>query len=206
MLSRYGNFRFSNSQMLSQWRNGFRPITSNRFQFSQIHTCAFMNGKECDPPKLTHVDKHGDATMVNVGSKGISTRTATARCEVVLGKEAFDLVSENRIKKGDVLTVAKIAGIMAAKNTSHFIPLCHQIPLSHVDIKCLMNEENYSIIIDGSATTTWTTGVEMEALVATSIAALTIYDMCKAVTHKIKMCDLRLISKTGGVSGDYKSE
>lgn len=150
--------------------------------------------------KLTHIDSKGNAVMIGVDKKPDSYRTAKARVKVLLGQEAFDLVTKNLIKKGDVLTVAQIAGIMAAKQTSHLIPLCHNIPITKVDINCHLDEAEHGIIIETKAEARWKTGVEMEALVAASVAALTVYDMCKAVTHEIVITDLMLISKTGGTT------
>ncbi|XP_071079840.1 uncharacterized protein [Haliotis cracherodii] len=156
--------------------------------------------------QLTHTDEKGRAMMVDVGSKPETERIALAEGRIVLGKEVFDLVKENGIKKGDVLTVSQIAGIMAAKKTADFIPLCHNIPISKVDLTFTLEEEEYSIVIRSSVKTRGQTGVEMEALVAVSMAALTIYDMCKAVTHNMVISDIRLLSKTGGQRGDYFKE
>lgn len=156
--------------------------------------------------QLTHTDEKGRAMMVDVGSKPETERIALAEGRIVLGKEVFDLVKENGIKKGDVLTVSQIAGIMAAKKTADFIPLCHNIPISKVDLTFTLEEEEYSIVIRSSVKTRGQTGVEMEALVAVSLAALTIYDMCKAVTHNMVISDIRLLSKTGGQRGDYFKE
>lgn len=153
--------------------------------------------------KLSHVNKKGEAQMVDVSSKNISVRQAIARAEVYLGPRAFSLVKENKMKKGDVLGVARIAGIMAAKKTSDLIPLCHPLPLDHIEITFDMQEKFeeemcYRTVIDAKATTSGRTGVEMEALTAATVAALTIYDMCKAVTHDITVSNVRLLFKTGG--------
>ncbi|XP_043940770.1 molybdenum cofactor biosynthesis protein 1 isoform X2 [Protopterus annectens] len=152
---------------------------------------------------LTHTDSQGRATMVDVSSKHDSERTAVATAVVNLGEKAFKLLQENQLKKGDALTVAQIAGILAAKQTSQLIPLCHNIPLNKVSVLFEMDESRYVVVIKSVCHTTWKTGVEMEALVAASIAALSIYDMCKAVTHGIVIDEVKLLSKTGGQRGDF---
>lgn len=155
---------------------------------------------------LTHVDEHGGAAMVDVSNKPDSVRTATASGKVVLGKMVFDLVKACHIKKGDVLMTAQIAGISAAKQTWTLVPLCHPVALSKVDVTLTLDEENYTVCIDSLAKCTGKTGVEMEALTAVSVAALTVYDMCKAVSRELKVTDIRLTSKTGGTRGDYFEE
>lgn len=162
------------------------------------------NFSDQKPPYLTHIDNSGRANMVDVGSKPITTRTAEAAGEVVLGETAFRLVQNNKLAKGDVLTVAQIAGVMAAKRTSDLIPLCHNIPISKVDLMLELNPDNFSVMITSQVKTTGVTGVEMEALTAVSVAALTVYDMCKAVTHDIVIQEVKLISKTGGQRGDFQ--
>lgn len=156
--------------------------------------------------KLTHTDSDGKIKMVDVSSKQSSFRTAQAKAIVYLGNEAFLSVKENRIKKGDVLAVAKIAGIQAAKKTSDLIPLCHNIFISYVDINFQLIDEQNCIEILSEVKTDSVTGVEMEAMVAVSIAALTIYDMCKGIDKSIKISDIELLSKTGGKSGEYRKE
>lgn len=141
--------------------------------------------------------------MVDVSSKVPTEREAIAEVFVKLSTEAFKAVVDNKMKKGDVLSVAQVAGIMGAKQTSNLIPLCHPLSLSKVDVQLELIPEERSIRIQTRAKTTSTTGVEMEALMAASVAALTIYDMCKAVDHKILVTNLRLLKKTGGKS-DYK--
>ena len=152
---------------------------------------------------LTHTDNQGGATMVHVGDKPESKRVATATGKVLLGRKAFELVQENHSKKGDVFSVAQIAGIMAAKNTGHMIPLCHNIGLTKVDVSVTLCGDDYSMLIVCEVHTRGQTGVEMEALVGVSVAALTVYDMCKAVSHDIVITDVRLESKRGGMRGDY---
>lgn len=152
---------------------------------------------------LTHVDSSGKANMVNVGHKSVSKRSATANGKVYVGADVAALVKSNGMKKGDVLTVARIAGIQGAKRTSEIIPLCHNIFLSSITLDTVLEEESNSIIITATVESEGKTGVEMEALTAVTIAALTVYDMCKAVTHDIVLQDIKLIEKSGGVRGDF---
>ena len=153
--------------------------------------------------KFSHLDKDGSANMVDISEKNITSRSAFASCTVFLSEKAYQLVKQNQIEKGNVLNIAKIAAISASKKTHDLIPLCHQIPLSKVDIDFTMNDEKNSIHIHGTALTDWKTGVEMEALTAVSIASLTIYDMCKSVDKSIRITDIQLDKKTGGKSGNY---
>ena len=152
--------------------------------------------------KLTHIDDKGDVSMVDVGSKGQTKREAIATGSVVMKPDTLALVLEGSIEKGSVFSVARIAGIMAAKKTSDLIPLCHQLPIDKVQIDLEADEHNSSIIITASASTTAKTGVEMEALTAVSIAALAIYDMCKGVDKFMHIEGVKLLKKTGGKSGD----
>ncbi|KAI8483970.1 Molybdenum cofactor synthesis protein 1 [Branchiostoma belcheri] len=152
---------------------------------------------------LTHTDETGAAKMVDVGHKDNTRRTASAAAAVMLGADAFALVKDNKMKKGDVLTVAQLAGIMAAKNTSNLIPLCHNIPISKVDVQLRLDPSQHAVHIVSEVSTTGKTGVEMEALTAAAVAALTVYDMCKAVTHDINIDNIHLVSKTGGQRGDF---
>ena len=140
----------------------------------------------------------GRASMVDVSGKHRSQRAATASAIVLLGKQAFDLVTLNRSLKGDVLTVAQIAGINAAKNTHNLIPLCHQLLLRNVDVRLTLDPRTCAVVIFASALTEGQTGVEMEALTAASVASLTVYDMCKAVSRELKISEVKLESKTGG--------
>ena len=153
---------------------------------------------------LSHVDASGAASMVDVGGKAETTRTARASATVRLGARAFELVRQNRIAKGDVLTVAKIAGINAAKQTHALIPLCHQLLLRDVRVDLSLDAARHAVRVETRATCDGKTGVEMEALVAASVAGLTVYDMCKAASKDIVVSDVRLESKTGGKSGDYR--
>jgi len=154
--------------------------------------------------KLSHVDSKGKAKMVDVSNKIETTRTAEAYAEVKLSNKVFKAVKENKIVKGDVLTVAKLAGIQAAKKTSELIPLCHNIFISSIDVELKLNSKKNTIEIYSQAKTTSVTGIEMEALTAASVSALTIYDMCKALDKSIVIKEIKLISKTGGKSGKYK--
>jgi molybdenum cofactor biosynthesis protein MoaC len=155
--------------------------------------------------ELTHTDSSGKAKMVDVSSKSENERTASAKATVYLNSKVFELIKNNEIQKGDVLTVAKIAGIQGAKKTSELIPLCHNIFISNIDINFQMNHNDYSIDITSTTKTIASTGIEMEALTAVSIASLTIYDMCKAVDKSITIGEIKLISKTGGKSNNYSS-
>jgi len=153
--------------------------------------------------KLTHLDEQGNANMVDVGQKPDSQRVAVAGGRVFMKPETLQLIKNGNIKKGDVLTIARIAGIMAAKRTSDLIPLCHPIPLNKIAVDLTINDNDNSVDITATAKTTGKTGVEMEALTAVSTAALTIYDMAKAVDREMCLSDIRLLEKRGGVHGDY---
>lgn len=157
----------------------------------------------CMANKLTHLDEQGRARMVDVGHKPDTERTAVARGEIHMKKETLDLIRSGQIKKGDVLTIAQIAGIIASKRTSELIPLCHPLPLTKVDVDLALDDSIPGVVITATAKTIGKTGVEMEALTAVSVAALTIYDMCKALDKGMIISDVRLESKTGGKSGDY---
>ena len=157
-------------------------------------------------PKLTHLDVGGGARMVDVGEKPDSERLAVARGEVHMRKETLDLIRAGTLKKGDVLTVAQIAGIAAAKRTSDLIPLCHPLPLTHVDVELVLNEALPGVVITATARTVGKTGVEMEALTAVSVAALTVYDMAKAAEKTMRIQNIRLVEKHGGRSGDVVNE
>ena len=152
--------------------------------------------------QLTHVDRSGKAQMVDVGGKPDTQREAVARGRVVMQTETLALIRDNAFDKGDVLGVARIAGIMGAKNTAQLIPLCHPLPLNKVAIEFDLDSDASAVNITATARTTGKTGVEMEALTAVSIAALTIYDMCKAVDRAMRIEAVRLVRKTGGKSGD----
>lgn len=156
--------------------------------------------------KLTHLDEHGRASMVDVGAKPDTERIAVARGEVHMKRETFDLIRAGQIKKGDVLTVAQIAGISASKRTSELIPLCHPLFLSKVDVDLVLDETIPGVVITATAKVTGKTGVEMEALTAVSVAALTVYDMAKAAEKTMRIQNIRLIEKHGGQSGDVVND
>ncbi len=156
--------------------------------------------------KLTHLDQQGRASMVDVGHKPESERIAVARGEVHMQKATFDLIRAGQIKKGDVLTIAQIAGISAAKRTSDLIPLCHPLALSKIDVQLALDENLPGVQITATAKIIGKTGVEMEALTAVSVAALTIYDMAKASEKTMKIQNIRLVEKRGGASGIIVNE
>ena len=151
--------------------------------------------------RLSHVDAAGRLRMVDVGEKAVTAREAVARGRVAMSPAALRAVRAATLKKGDALQAARLAGIMAAKRTSELIPLCHPLPLAHVDVALVAERDGY--LIEGRARTTAQTGVEMEALTAVSVAALTLYDMVKAVDKRMVIGDIRLVSKRGGRSGDF---
>ncbi len=155
---------------------------------------------------FTHFDERGNARMVDVGSKSDTKRVAVAAGRVLVNRETFDLIRSGGVKKGDVLTVAQIAGIMGAKRTPELIPMCHPVALTGVELTLYLNEEMLSVEIEATASCTGPTGVEMEALTAVSAAALTVYDMCKAVQRDMVIDDIRLLRKSGGASGDFVRE
>jgi cyclic pyranopterin monophosphate synthase len=155
---------------------------------------------------LTHLDDSGRARMVDVGDKPETDRTAIAKGEVLMGLETLELIRQGALKKGDVLTVAQIAGVMAAKRTSELIPLCHPLPLHQVTVDFELASDLPGVRITALARTSGKTGVEMEALTAVSVAALTIYDMAKAVEKTMKIQNIRLVEKHGGQSGDVINE
>lgn len=153
---------------------------------------------------LTHTDARGQASMVDVSEKTTTRRSATASASVLLGRRAFSLVRDNQLAKGDALSVARLAGIMAAKQTAALIPLCHPLPLDHVAVSVELQKDGETVIIKATCRTRGQTGVEMEALTAVTVAALALYDMCKAVSRDIIISDIKLLAKTGGQRGDYQ--
>jgi|TARA_B110000438_G_scaffold81586_1_gene81455 cyclic pyranopterin phosphate synthase len=154
--------------------------------------------------KLTHLDNYGNAMMVDVGEKTSTQRVAIAKGEVTMASDTLRLIAEGGHKKGDVLSVARIAGIQAAKNCSQLIPLCHPLMLTSVEVVMNLDSDNSRVIIEATCKVNGPTGVEMEALTAVSVSALTIYDMCKAVDKEMTICDISLLEKQGGRSGHYK--
>ncbi|MGA2110823.1 MAG: cyclic pyranopterin monophosphate synthase MoaC [Anaerolineales bacterium] len=155
---------------------------------------------------LTHVDDTGKARMVDVGGKPASERMAVARGQVRMRAETLALIRNNEIQKGDVLTVAQVAAIQGAKRTADLIPLCHPLPLSAIDVRLDLSEQLPGVLITATVKTTARTGVEMEALTAVSIAALTVYDMAKAAEKTMQIENIRLVEKRGGRSGDVINE
>ena len=155
---------------------------------------------------FTHFNEDGKAKMVDVGEKDLSVRKAVAAANVLVNADTFSLIKTGGMKKGDVLTVAQIAGIMGAKKTPDLIPMCHPILIDGIDLSLTLNEEKCAVEIEATVSCTGRTGVEMEALTAVSTAALTVYDMCKAVQKDIVISNICLLEKTGGVHGDYHRE
>ena len=156
--------------------------------------------------EFTHFDDHGNARMVNVGEKAETRREAVAAGRVLVNQKTFDLIRSGGVKKGDVLTVAQVAGIMGAKRTPDLIPMCHPILLTGVDLELTLNEKDLAVEITATTRCNGVTGVEMEALTAVSAAALTVYDMCKAVQRDMVIDNIRLLRKSGGQSGDFVRE
>ena len=156
--------------------------------------------------ELTHFDSEGNAIMVDVSEKPVTTRIAVATGKIYVCQKIFERIQRHEIAKGDVLGVARLAGIMATKRTSELIPLCHPLPLSHLSVDFTVLEEERAILAQCTAKLSGQTGVEMEALTAVSVAALTIYDMCKAVQKDMHITNIRLLEKSGGKSGDYTAE
>ena len=155
---------------------------------------------------FTHFNDDGKARMVNVGEKTSTRRTAAAAGRVLVNEHTFRLIRSGGMKKGDVLTVAQIAGIMGAKKTSGLIPMCHPLMMNGIDLRFSLDEASCAVNIEAEVSCDGKTGVEMEALTAVSVAALTIYDMCKAVQKDIVITDIRLLQKTGGIHGDFSRE
>ncbi len=156
--------------------------------------------------ELTHLDESGSVSMVDVGGKPVTRRIARAGGRITMKRETLRLIHAGDLKKGDVLGVARIAGIMAAKRAAELIPLCHPLPLEEIALELTINDDESAIEIEARVKTTGVTGVEMEALTAVSVAALTIYDMAKAVDREMRIGDIRLLEKRGGARGDFLAE
>ena len=156
--------------------------------------------------KFTHLDDEGNAVMVDVSDKQATERTATAKGTVTMQPETMALIREGGVKKGDVLSVAQLAGIMGAKRTPDLIPLCHPLELASVTVTLVCDPERNAVDISATCKLKGQTGVEMEALTAVAVAALTVYDMCKAVDRGMKITDVRLVHKAGGKSGTFEAE
>jgi cyclic pyranopterin monophosphate synthase len=155
--------------------------------------------------KLSHLDDKGNAAMVDVSAKDATERTATAKGSIFMKPETMALIREGGVKKGDVLSVARLAGIMGAKRTPDLIPLCHPLDLESVNVELTCDTERDAVDISATCKLHGRTGVEMEALTAVAIAALTVYDMCKAVDRSMRIADIRLVHKAGGKSGTFKA-
>lgn len=155
---------------------------------------------------LTHFDGQGHAHMVDVSDKDVTARVAVAEGHIKMARETYDIIAEGRAKKGDVLSVARLAGIMGAKKTPDLIPLCHPLPVTKVAVELTLDPDLPGVRIEGTVKTTGQTGVEMEALTAVSVAALTVYDMAKAVDRAMEIGGIRVILKDGGKSGRYQAQ
>ncbi|WP_250645468.1 cyclic pyranopterin monophosphate synthase MoaC [Salidesulfovibrio onnuriiensis] len=155
---------------------------------------------------FSHMDSDGNARMVDVSAKDDTKRMAIVRAVVRLSSKTLSMLLENALPKGDVLTTAKIAGIQAAKQTHHLIPMCHPLSINYVDVRFEVDRHESAINIEAEVRTTGKTGVEMEALIAAQVAAATIYDMCKAVQKDILITDCRLVYKSGGKSGEFRND
>lgn len=156
--------------------------------------------------KLSHIDEDGNASMVDVSDKDVTHRVATAAGSVLMEPETMALIRDGGVKKGDVISVARLAGIMGAKKTPELIPLCHPLALEAIDVDLSLDPDRNAVDITATCRVSGRTGVEMEALTAVSVAALTIYDMCKAVDRGMRLTDIRLLAKSGGRSGDFRNE
>ena len=157
-------------------------------------------------PRFSHLDAEGQAAMVDVSDKSVTQRTATACCTVLMQPETIALIREGAVKKGDVLSVARLAGIMGAKRTADLIPLCHPLNLTSISVELTVDASRDAVDISAMVKVDGKTGVEMEALTAASVAALTVYDMVKAVDRGTTITDVRLVHKAGGKSGDYRAD
>ena len=175
-----------------------------KFGFEDIEKIAEFIMKNMND--FTHFNEQGRAKMVDVGEKDRTVRKAVAGARVLVSEETFGLIKSGGMKKGDVLTVAQIAGVMGAKQTPHIIPMCHPILIDGINLELSLDESRLSVEIQATVSCSGKTGVEMEALTAVTTAALTVYDMCKAVQKDIMITDIRLLEKTGGVHGDYHRE
>ena len=189
-----------------QWVRGHAGDPLNEEADALASKEASLNRPEGARASLTHVDESGQARMVDVGWKPDTERVAVARGAIVMKPETLALIESDGFEKGDVVGVARVAGIMAAKNTSLLIPLCHPLPLDQVTVEFELDATRSAVNVTATARTTAKTGVEMEALTAVSVAALTIYDMCKSVDRAMRIESVRLVRKTGGKSGDIVLE
>lgn len=165
-----------------------------------------MNQNNQPNPDFTHFNEEGRAKMVNVGEKPVTQRIAVTSATVLVNENTFNLIKTGGMKKGDVLTVAQIAGVMGAKRTPDLIPMCHPVAIHGINLSLRLDEERLAVVIEATVQCDGKTGVEMEALTAVSVAALTVYDMCKAVQKDIVITDICLLEKSGGIHGDYHRE
>lgn len=165
-----------------------------------------MTKKPASKKKLTHLDDKGAARMVDVSEKSVTSRSATAKGRIVMNASTLKLILDDKLKKGNALEVARLAGIMAAKKTADLIPLCHPLAISKVEVELRPDKKTSSVEVEATVKLTGQTGVEMEALTAVSVACLTLYDMAKAVDRGMVIGDIRLTEKSGGKSGDYKAD
>jgi len=177
-------------------------LTGKPCQLVDILDCEAFEGETMS--EFTHLDERGRARMVDVSAKGDTVRVATARGRVLMRLDTLRLIQSGGVAKGDVLAIAQVAGVMGAKRTSDIIPLCHPLPITGVDLAFRLDETTPAVEITASARVIGKTGVEMEALTAVSTAALTIYDMCKAVDKDMVIDQIHLVHKTGGKSGEYR--
>ena len=159
-----------------------------------------------DEQRLTHTDQSGAASMVDVSDKALTKREATASGSILMASETLDAIRQNRLKKGDVIATARIAGVMAAKKTHELIPLCHPLMLTDVQVEIADHDDAPGLTVSATARVTGQTGVEMEALTACSVALLTLYDMAKAIDRGMVITDVKLMAKSGGRSGDWRAE
>jgi len=189
-----------------QWVRGHAGDPLNEEADALARNASEMAGGNPVDSSLSHVDASGKAQMVDVGRKAETTRVAVAKGSVRMGADTLALVRSNGFEKGDVLGVARVAGIMGAKNTSTLIPLCHPLPLDQVTVEFELNDDAVAVDITATARTKARTGVEMEALTAVTVAALTVYDMCKSADRTMRIGDVRLVRKSGGKSGDFVLE
>lgn len=186
-----------NTPGLATMTSTLLAMSANSTNYAQVGAVRHYSS-DAGKKILTHVDKDGKAHMVDVGHKKPTQRIAIARATVYVGPEIAKLILDNSVAKGDVLSVSQIAGIVAAKRTSELIPLCHNIPLSSVNVRAVLDDEQRCVVIHATVKCEGKTGVEMEALTAVSTAALTIYDMCKALSQDIIIRDVMLLKKSGG--------
>jgi len=189
-----------------KWDNKFfnwrKPYERKKFNLSNKKN---IRNLKLSKNELTHFDKNGNPSMVDINQKDSTVRVAIATGKIIMKANTLKKILDLEIKKGDVLNVAKLAGIMAAKKTDQLIPLCHSIPLSYVNVDLEPNIEESSVKITAEASLVGKTGVEMEALTAVSVAGLTIYDMCKAIDREMIITNIKLIHKSGGKSGEFNA-